>query len=849
MAETDIHLRINEALNGRRGQRAFVDRLSAGWAAMTGGLDRLVGLLEAADQAVRREQDVAERARIIAEVGGLLQQGRALAGTGGRIVDAGRQIDAAAARVRRETVNIGVIGATKVGKSTLLRTITNLPDTVVPSTRFNPTTAAASSIYHTEGTPSATLMLHTWASFRDGYLAPLHDQAGLGPVPQDVAGFRDYRYPAAGSAEAAGAKADDYLRKLHAAHRSLASYEALLLGPDRTVRVPFERLRPYIAYPRKETGDPVEVQPYHAVRSVRIEQSFLDGTATRLGLIDLPGSGEAGLDIDRQFLQQVKNEIDLLVMVKRGDRKGASYLAEDSYTRNLADSARGGVPLEDYYVVVVNRDRANDPEGEYFDNTVKSVRDASLERDIRVLTADVAVRDEVVEELLQPLLRHLAGKLADMDRAVVRAAVSVASGAAAAVAAFAAEVRRSGQDLAQLLPNREDEFRTLAEELRNDLADDLSRLVDRYDAALAAGDAGRTLTEAIAEAVGEARAWTRGGLGHGDRATWTTKIHGQFVHGPLETKQDEYYRARTRIGEIFSGIDLSLAESVQQLWDDVAEVLRGRLTPELVPAGPNALHDLRATAGDRQARILAGALHRMCELKKDYGSVVLRVTQPIVREVHWDTVVPPSAPPSAPAPSSQWPPPPRSVPRPAAAPPQAAPPQAVPPQAAPAQAAPARQAAPTGGGSSQWVVMPDGSRKRVSRVVGQFGHPDPAVPQRAAFQQTAAVGVDGLYDELTAVVEHCVVELETALLDEVRLMTRILAAAADRFFDTVIRTNRSERDYENLCRQDMSSIWPQRFDGGNARVAAELERLQDQARAVTDLATAVSGLSADRGAP
>ncbi|MFD0575705.1 GTPase family protein [Dactylosporangium darangshiense] len=368
MIEKDIHARIDEALAGRMSQRSFVDRLAGGWEALVGGLDRLVEMLEAAERSVEQNPAVPRPAQFRTAFDALL---RGVDGDGGprlaalrtNIGAAGRQIEAAAARVRRDTVNIGVIGGTKVGKSTLLRTITNLPDTVVPSTRFNPTTASASSIYHTDGTPRATLLLHTWESFRDEYLAPLHELAGAGPVPRDVAAFRSMRYARAGSAEAGEAKADDYLRKLDAAHRSLASYEQLLTGAERTATVDFASLRPYVAYPRRDAGDPENVQPYHAVRSVRIEQAFLEGAATRLGLIDLPGAGEAGLDIDRQFLRQVKQEIDLLVMVKRGDRKGASYLAEDSYTRNLADSARGGVPLDDYYVVVVNRDRANDPEG------------------------------------------------------------------------------------------------------------------------------------------------------------------------------------------------------------------------------------------------------------------------------------------------------------------------------------------------------------------------------------------------------------------------------------------------------------------------------------------------------
>ncbi|MFD0575707.1 hypothetical protein [Dactylosporangium darangshiense] len=73
-------------------------------------------------------------------------------------------------------------------------------------------------------------------------------------------------------------------------------------------------------------------------------------------------------------------------------------------------------------------------------------------------------------------------------------------------------------------------------------------------------------------------------------------------------------------------------------------------------------------------------------------------------------------------------------------------------------------------------------------------------------------------------------------------MTRTLAAAADRFFDSMIRTNRSEKDYEHLCRPNLRSIWPDQFDGGNARLAADLSLLHEQARTTGELAEAIGGL-------
>ncbi|WBB80598.1 hypothetical protein O7606_04195 [Micromonospora sp. WMMD882] len=866
MIDTEIQQRITQALAGRHGQQRFVDDLAAAWTSLVETFDQLVAAVENGRTSARATNapyaDPVDDA-----LTGLLGDPTAATRIDRlrqRLADAGRQVDAVRARVRRETVNIGVIGGTKVGKSTLLRTITDLPDTVIPTTRFNPTTAATSRIYHTLGEPRATLDLHTWESFRDSYLAPLHDLAGLDAVPADPEAFRRFPYPQPGSEQAGHARVDDYLRKLRAAQVSFASYAHLLRGPRRTITVEFARLRPFVAYPDVEEGDPVEVQPFHAVRSVRIDQTFPEFAAARLGLIDLPGAREAGLDIDRQFLSRVKNEIDLLVSVKRGDTTTATYLADDSYTRSLADSARAGVPLEDYYLVVVNRDAEHDPNGDYFANTVKSVAEISRERNIRVLTADVVDRDDVFAHLVRPVLEHLSARLAEMDRAVVREALTLVTAVAGEIAGYADEALDRSRDLTRLLPDQENEFRNLAEQLRDDLANDLAALIDRYDGRLASGQADLALETAIDDAVEQAREWVRAGLGRGDRNRWTTAVQGRYIYGSLEATQDEYYRAKTEITEIFSRIDVSLDESVERLLEDVAEVLRGRLTTHLVPAGPQALTQLRDTAESRRALILRDALRQLCQLKVDYGSVVLRVTQPIIRGIHWDRT------PGVPAPVTG---PPSGRPGPGAAP-LAAPAPMTAPAPGPGATRPpaARVGRPAAAG--QWVRMPDGSLARNPAATTAAppvatsastppapapapappvpparpspvapGAADPAGPVGGGVQAAARRGVSSLYDEVTAVVDGCVTELEAALRDETRVMARTLAAAADRFFDTAIRTNHTERDYEYLCRPYQRVVWPDRFDGGVARLGADLARTQDQARLTAAAVEAVRRLA------
>jgi hypothetical protein len=807
MIESDVQTRIAEALKGRRSQRGFVDELASRWTALVAGFEVLVTSMEAADRSSRDAVQTAEsNTRLREAVMGFLRHRQDGAGSAveplrARLEKARQQVDAVCARVRRDTVNMGVIGSTRAGKSTLLRTITGLPDTVIPSSQYDPTTAAPSRIYHVTGQQSALLELHPWESFRDSYLQPLHKLANLDRVPQTPSDFVGQSYPAVGSDSAGGAGADKYLRKLLVAQESFGSYEALLRGP-RTKTVGLSELRPYVSYPF--AGDPPNHQPYHAIRSTKILQQFPEVAAINLGLIDLPGAGESGLDVDRQFMQELKNEIDLLLMIKRPSTVTATYLNEDSYALELADSARSGVALDDFYLIVINRDHAHVDLGS-FEHTLEQVGGEARRRGIRVVTSDVSKRDDVRRNLMKPALEHLAARLAEMDRAAVGAALDVANEVAEEVARFAGSVLTETAGLQDNLPDEEDVFRDRAKKLRDDIAGDLAELKDRYDSAVVNGEADAALDEGVAAAVAAARDWVRDGLGRGSREQWLEELRGPFASGDLEAKQEEYYRAKAKIAEIFGKIDISLEDAIRRLWSEVADVLRRRLTEELVPDSPTVLESLNELARLRKAWFLRDAVTSLCQLKIDYGSIVLRVTRPIIRKIDWGN-----------SPTGQL---------------------------------GSSRAGGAAGTGTRFVANAAGmvSEALSERWWDHSSRPAATTPSSGAGEvaQTKR-GAEGLYDELTAVVEQSISDLENALRIEARVMASVLAAAADQFLDTAIRRNDTERDYENLCRPNQRTIWPGVFDGGAARFAAELSQISEKSQAVLDAAAKVSDLKSAR---
>jgi hypothetical protein len=841
--EAGVEEKIDLALKGRLGQRPLVDRLGEAWTELTRGFTELVSAAEDVGRPVggAPSADTEARAAIAAVLAGLGDGPAPTRRLTDRIRNVEQLIEAVRARIGRDTVNIGVVGSTKAGKSTLLRTITGLPDTVIPTTQFNPTTAAASRIYHTRNRPTAVLRLHTWESFRDSYLAPLHQSANLDAPPRQPADFRQYRYPVPGSHAAGAAGADDYLRKLGEAQTSFGSYERLLTGSSRTLDVGFERLRPFVAYPDKKESDPPDVRPYHAVRDVRIDQRFPGVTDTSLGLIDLPGAGEAGLDIDTQFVQRVKNEIDFLLMVKRGGVKSAAYLAEDSYALRLADSARGGAALEDFYAVVVNRDADHDPDGEYFRNTLGEVRGHAKDRRITVFGADVIKDDDVAANLLKPVFDHLAATLARMDRANIDAVLLEAGQTAAEVARFAEAVAAEATRRLRTLPNQKTELRRLGRELLREVAKSLYALREQYDDLVRSDVADASLTRGIDAAVRAANQWVEAGLGEGSTGAWFAAIEGAWVVGERGATEEQYYRATAQITKFFADVDASLAESIHLLWNRVADTLRSHLTAELVPVSPTgetALTHLRETADRAPAPVIHEALVQLLKLRVEYGSIVLRVTRPIIRAI--DPTDDPGA-----------------ARREAAAAVRAALVDAVVDGGASLLGSPIA-VADVARKTYQWVRQPDGSRRKVpigpdaptapASVPAATAGTTPSVPSPRApvgVPQTAPPGTVELYAELTTRTRDTIDQLEKKLTEEAHTMAEALAAATDAFFQSMVRTNDVAWEYEELCGPYRREIWSEEFGGGASRLAADVSALQKQAQV---LVTAVNAINEQRTA-
>jgi hypothetical protein len=178
------------------------------------------------------------------------------------------------ARLARETVNVGVSGQARVGKSTLLQSVSGLGDDQIPTGQALPVTAVRSRIFHAPDLRRATLRLHSFDTFATDVVAPYHAELDIAGLPATPDEFRHWSYPKPDDAPADRPSWVTMLNRLRAMQASFPTYEHDLTGGERVL--PLEELRPWVAYPTnaEEQAPGTVARRYLAVRDVRIDCPF-----------------------------------------------------------------------------------------------------------------------------------------------------------------------------------------------------------------------------------------------------------------------------------------------------------------------------------------------------------------------------------------------------------------------------------------------------------------------------------------------------------------------------------------------------------------------------------------------
>lgn len=243
-------------------------------------------------------------------------------------------------RLSRKTINIGVAGGARVGKSTLLQTLTGLTDNQIPSGSGAPVTAVRSQIFNQEAgaTPFARIEFYDETDFIENRIKPLmKDHTGFATylrkknINSDVFSIKEFlAYPFDQKCDDTDSELEGKdeinirLGKLLKIQKYYDSYKDSIGQGQKTVH-DMSSLRQYVAYPEKEESEP---HTYLTVRNVEIHCHFPSLDGVKIQLVDLPGFGEVG-GVDEIQLQGLDSEIDHAIQLLYPEASATSYLGQN----------------------------------------------------------------------------------------------------------------------------------------------------------------------------------------------------------------------------------------------------------------------------------------------------------------------------------------------------------------------------------------------------------------------------------------------------------------------------------------------------------------------------------------
>ncbi|MGP4022437.1 hypothetical protein [Actinomadura sp. 3N407] len=613
--------RINAVLEARRAQVPVVEREISQWESVLRLLDDLGATL--------REFDSAEEGKDAASA----IAGLDVAALSARAAGALGALAAVRAKVGRRTVNIGVSGRARNGKSTLLQSLSGLSDEQIPTGRGQPVTAVRSRIHHSVTRADAQLTMHSEQSFCDEVLAPYHTVLGFSSPPRTLDEFAAHRYPnedgtqndAQGEGLRGHPRFGPVLARLGEMRESLDTFRGHLTGGTRGADL--GELRGWVAYPPAggASGGPPD-RRYLAVRDVVINCAFPIEDVVALGLVDLPGLGELVPNAEEHHLAGLENEVDFVLMVKRPTDTGALWSVEDAQAQELIRRAGGAVADRDFMAIVVNTGGCEQVNIDALNADIdKRLNEGVPGRFHHVINVDAADRADVRDRVLTTVLDHLATALPRMDAASVGRALDTSAAARRDVLASVEDALAGLRSV--MTPTATEELIARAEALRLEAAESLQAWVDVLRERAGEGYEDQEFHARVKEVADDVRAWILDGFGEGEDA-WTRRALGQmrlhksgasFAEGALNG-------IRVEVSRRFSAIDDLLLRRRERFWTELIDALGPRLGRLVEDEDPQrALRGLaeRLREAPDPCPVLAESLDLVLDVRLDYRTRVL----------------------------------------------------------------------------------------------------------------------------------------------------------------------------------------------------------------------------------
>jgi hypothetical protein len=309
-------------------------------------------------------------------------------------------------RFSRKTLNIGVVGRARQGKSRLLQSLTGLSTIEIPTGEFMQCTGVRSTIYHVPNVETyAEIVFHSEQSFLEEVIGLYYEQLDLGAKPKTLQSFA----PSSPVPSGKGAAWDSKYDRLCKYHKHLDQYQQLLSSDS--IRIESSRIREFVA--QDTVGGERIYHKYFAVKEVKIFCPFPNEDVGQLALVDMPGLGDTSVGDAERMIRTLGQDIDFALFVRR-PKAPDDWFEVDTQLYDTVNKALVELPIEDWSFMVLNRD-ANDVNS----NTLCNMfADNMQDKHIKVkqtIIADCTDEVEANDKILNSVLDYLINRIDILD--------------------------------------------------------------------------------------------------------------------------------------------------------------------------------------------------------------------------------------------------------------------------------------------------------------------------------------------------------------------------------------------------------------------------------------------------
>lgn len=458
-----------------------------------------------------------------------------------------------ALRFGRGTLNIGIVGNARQGKSTFLQALTGLTSEEIPAAETDHCTGAPSLIINHKET-YADVEFFTESGFLQEIIAPFYMQLSLTPLPTSFHAF--VSAPLAVPNRKLSATEDALYDKLKYRHIVAKEYQPLLGKPPE--RIGKDRIRSYIAQQDVNGG---KIATWLAVKMATIYCPFSVSDAGSISVCDTPGLGDFVCGAEDSLVHNIGKNLDAVLMLKRTP-KGGIATPEDTQLYDLLPKAVNEFEPKDWSYFIVNRDGT--------ENETKSF-EAQIQQKIQCrsfVTLDARKPDEVLSSF-DSILQDIASNQQALDRTLsdarfenVKAIVNqLVAMVAEAKTALPKSVGTDGMGTAEL--------HSLFDPLWNNVAEHLKHLAHSYRESR---DKTGKLNEQVDVIQGAVLAQVRKRLEQVQPSDYAGQGLPQFT-------SDLFHELRVTLATAFDKLDDDLTESIDVLRSEVCKIFwnTGRL--------------------------------------------------------------------------------------------------------------------------------------------------------------------------------------------------------------------------------------------------------------------------------